>query len=417
VTAKKEKVKMNKFKGFTLIEVLVTLVVTSAALFGFVELQHRAQIAAHEATNKTFASIFIRQFVDEIKANPTGPLDCSLPLENSPLAGYGTISLSYICAENLEWQATVRSMHTMLVSDAEQIGSVGVGGIPNGRVCLQTIQSAPARHTLRVAWLGANNLGINDTDICGPDSDFGRYHRQVTYSFNGPPASPNPDPCETTGVLLETNAEQIAAGMVSNDSIYSGDVGPGPGPEGGYCHPGTGASGQYAIEKIEIIDQGDLPFVHTTNGGQVHEPHPGSIYSDFTGEDNIYVESGSNYSGTLTVRHTPTNPFRYGIWVDWDNDGAFETHTSGDAECSTEMLAGSVVPAEGSDIFTREVAFNLEVPGGVALGEKRLRVGVVVNPAELGFWETDGYLTPCTFGYQNGEVEDYQILVGSPVSE
>ena len=70
--------KIKSIQGFTLIEVLVTLVLTAIALFGFVELQNRAQIANLEATQRAYATAIASNMAEQIKANPEIGADCNL---------------------------------------------------------------------------------------------------------------------------------------------------------------------------------------------------------------------------------------------------------------------------------------------------------------------------------------------------
>ena len=64
-------------KGFTLIEVLVTLVITAVALLGFVGLQNRAQLSELEASNRVHAILLVQHMAEQVKANPTLESVCS----------------------------------------------------------------------------------------------------------------------------------------------------------------------------------------------------------------------------------------------------------------------------------------------------------------------------------------------------
>ena len=79
--------RMQLTKGFTLIEVLVTLVITTIALFGIVELQNRSQVASLEATQRAYAEVIANNMSEHINANPGMGDDCTFA---SSTAGWGT---------------------------------------------------------------------------------------------------------------------------------------------------------------------------------------------------------------------------------------------------------------------------------------------------------------------------------------
>ena len=172
-------------KGFTLIEVLVTLVITAVALLGFVGLQNRAQLSELEASNRVHAILLVQHMAEQVKANPTLESVC----RNVNSTTWTTKMLTN-CPLLTTWKS-------LLEGDGETRDSQGteikVGGITNGKGCITyTASSAPnglikpAMYRVAVAWQGVNKSADGgDTNSCG----YGDYgddngkHRLVSYDI------------------------------------------------------------------------------------------------------------------------------------------------------------------------------------------------------------------------------------------
>jgi type IV pilus modification protein PilV len=190
-------------RGFTLIEVLVTLLITTVTLLGFIGLQNRAQVAELEASQRAFASFIASFMVEQIKANPEIGSDCSFPSKLN--VGTGTSKGSYGCAANLAGQTSIRNWHKELMGENETIssGTIKIGGIKNGRGCIQytapTINTR-AKYVVSVAWQGfQKTVSGGSSGSCG----YGNYgdstlHRLLSYEVYGPEVNmksdDDPDP-------------------------------------------------------------------------------------------------------------------------------------------------------------------------------------------------------------------------------
>ena len=60
----------NSSRGFSLIEVLITLLVFSVGLLGYASLQNRAQKAQLEVYQRVYALNLVDYMVDQIRSNP-----------------------------------------------------------------------------------------------------------------------------------------------------------------------------------------------------------------------------------------------------------------------------------------------------------------------------------------------------------
>jgi type IV pilus modification protein PilV len=125
--------KIKSIQGFTLIEVLVTLVITAIALFGFVELQNRAQIANLEATQRAYATMIASNMAEQIKANPEIGADCNLTASFDVGSGHGTWNHPCESGNNSvkEWHKDLRGNRETTNSGNQKIGS-----IKNGHGCI-----------------------------------------------------------------------------------------------------------------------------------------------------------------------------------------------------------------------------------------------------------------------------------------
>jgi|TARA_B110001452_G_scaffold264389_1_gene267319 type IV pilus assembly protein PilV len=177
---------MSKIKpshGFTLIEVLVTLVITAIALLGFVGLQNRAQMAELEASNRVHANLLAQHMVGQIKANPTLGNVCASFSSSS-----WTTSSTTTCPILSTWKSLIDGNNETIGAGTS---SLKVGGITKGKGCITYAESStpnglikPAMYKVEVAWQGVNKSADGgDADSCG----YGGYgddngkHRLVSY--------------------------------------------------------------------------------------------------------------------------------------------------------------------------------------------------------------------------------------------
>lgn len=128
-------------------------------------------------------------------------------------------------------------------------------------------------------------------------------------------------------------------------------------------------------EWIDLVQLNEISNATSANAG----------YADFT---SLVANVGRNASYTIYFsagfRSTSYTEYWY-IWVDWDQDGTFE---------STELISS------GSSSSSSTLSKTFTVPSTAALGSTRMRVTMKYNSAP----------TACeTFSY--GEVEDYTVNV------
>ena len=125
-------------------------------LFGFVELQNRAQIANLEATQRAYATMIASNMAEQIKANPEIGADCNLTASFDVGSGHGTWNHPCESGNNSvkEWHKDLRGNRETINSGNQKIGS-----IKNGHGCINytaavPASGTPAKYTVSVAWKG-----------------------------------------------------------------------------------------------------------------------------------------------------------------------------------------------------------------------------------------------------------------------
>lgn len=104
------------------------------------------------------------------------------------------------------------------------------------------------------------------------------------------------------------------------------------------------------------------------------------------------VNKNTNYTGTINFRAKKWNTYYIKIWIDYNNDGDF-------IDVGEEIYS---LTGESSSNSSTSRSFNFTVPSGAATATPRMRVAIKHN---------SGAPTPQDLGYQNGEVEDYNINI------
>lgn len=172
----------NRNAGFSLIEVLVTIVILMIGLLGLAGLQGKAMTSQMEAYQRSQALILLNDMADRINANRTNA--AAYVTDTSPRGtgfnGSAVLSCADLTGSNLdlcEW-------HNALLGAAETLGSTNVGAMIGARGCIyQTVApttGVPGEYLIAIAWQGFNSTAALTTGVaaaCGTgqyDSDTKR---------------------------------------------------------------------------------------------------------------------------------------------------------------------------------------------------------------------------------------------------
>ena len=145
-------------KGFSLIEVLVTIVILTIGLLGLAGLQFRALTSQMESYQRSQALILLKDMADRIDNNR---VNAASYVTTTPL-GTGSASCTATGAGSAgdlcEWSNALLG--------AAELDSAGnkVGAMIGARGCVSQIVApaigVPAQYVISVAWQGLNNTAI-----------------------------------------------------------------------------------------------------------------------------------------------------------------------------------------------------------------------------------------------------------------
>lgn len=148
----------RKNMGFSLIEVLVTIVILLIGLLGLAGLQGRALTSQMESYQRSQALVLLKDMADRIDANRKNAASyiTATPLGTGATCPAGTsIAAQDLCA----WNNTLQGA-------AETQGASSVGAMIGARGCVYQ-NAAPASgvattYSIVVAWQGMNNTAAPD---------------------------------------------------------------------------------------------------------------------------------------------------------------------------------------------------------------------------------------------------------------
>ena len=147
--------------GFSLVEILVTLVIVMIGLLGLAGVQMRAHQAEMESYQRAQALVLVADMVDRINANRKAP-QCYAWTTNAatgaPSLGYGNNTVPTCTAwgpAGLQAIAVsdLTAWDNLLKGAAETLGGVSVGSITGARGCV-TRDAATETYRVAVAWQG-----------------------------------------------------------------------------------------------------------------------------------------------------------------------------------------------------------------------------------------------------------------------
>jgi len=154
----------RKNAGFSMIEVLITIVILMIGLLGLAGLQTKALTAQMEAYQRSQALILLKDMVDRISANRK-KADFYVATLGTDVTACPTTGNTVADGDLCEW-------HNALLGAAEVQDTAKVGAMIGARGCItRTVApapGAPSRYLVAVAWQGLNSTAVPAID-CGKD--------------------------------------------------------------------------------------------------------------------------------------------------------------------------------------------------------------------------------------------------------
>ena len=125
-------------RGFSIIEVLITLLVFSVGLLGYASLQNRAQKAQLEVYQRVYALNLVDYMVDQIRSNPLAQGCYGLAATEVGTGFSGSYSCSSYGTAETQAQVVdaVNEWSDLLKGTGEVIDGTSVGGLLNARGCI-----------------------------------------------------------------------------------------------------------------------------------------------------------------------------------------------------------------------------------------------------------------------------------------
>ena len=183
-------IKDSRHSGFTLIEVLVTLLIFTIGLLGYAALQSRAQQAQIEVYQRVYALNLVDYMVDQIRSNPEAR-GCYGLATVEVGTGY---SSAYSCSSygTADTQAqvvsAVNTWSSLLQGAGEVSAGANVGGLLNARGCI-VYDDVNEAYRVSVVWQGLVETVAPTATTCGNTSYGGsasKLRRAVTYLLQMP---------------------------------------------------------------------------------------------------------------------------------------------------------------------------------------------------------------------------------------
>lgn len=161
--------------GFSMIEVLVSMIIILVALLGIAALQGRAQVAELEAQQRAMALILLSDISDRMTANKQ-TLTCFTVTDDTvagtPYIGVAgdddallTACAASTAAYNTLADTALSDIDDLLEGAAETAGGANVGGMIGARACISynsgtelTGQPGTGLFTVAVSWQGMADL-------------------------------------------------------------------------------------------------------------------------------------------------------------------------------------------------------------------------------------------------------------------
>lgn len=180
-------------RGFTMLEILISLLIIVIGLLGMLGLQTQATVAEFESYQRAQALILAQDMVDRINANRRAAL-CYAVTDASGSPQLGSGSATPVCAAAVGTPVT-RAMatqdltvwHEALLGAAERTGGATgtrVGAMLGARGCV-TFDAATQTYRVSVAWQGMSPT-VPPSGNCGAGAYHATndaYRREVRIDF------------------------------------------------------------------------------------------------------------------------------------------------------------------------------------------------------------------------------------------
>ncbi len=162
-------------RGFTLIEVLVTLLIFSIGLLAVAGLQTISKKANYDALQRTTASLLASDMVERMRAN--GRMLSEYTLDEGVALGGGTLGAAPVDCTAANCNATQMAWYDLaeweqaLDGNSELVEDTPTGGLVSPQACIEgPVGGAAGLYTVSIAWRGVTPLSNPVIHACGEGS-------------------------------------------------------------------------------------------------------------------------------------------------------------------------------------------------------------------------------------------------------
>ncbi len=167
-------------RGFSMIEILVSLLILVLGLLGLIGLQARAQVAEFESYQRGQALILVQDMVDRMNTNRKAVL--CYAITTSPAAGTPALGTGFAgtpaCGAAVGTAATraiadadLVAWDGLLKGSAETLAGGSVGAMLGARGCVVAVDAANGFYRVAVAWQGmaatTSPVNVDAAATCG----------------------------------------------------------------------------------------------------------------------------------------------------------------------------------------------------------------------------------------------------------
>lgn len=151
--------------GFTMLEVLITIVIVALGLLGVAGMQARMQVAEVESYQRAQAIVLLDDIVARINANRKNSMSY---VTTTPL---GTDAGEMDCASLTGAALDLCMWNNALLGASETSGGANRGAMIGARGCItNTVSTMPREFVVAVAWQGLTPTAAPTTSTCGQNS-------------------------------------------------------------------------------------------------------------------------------------------------------------------------------------------------------------------------------------------------------
>lgn len=169
----------RRVAGFTLLEILITLIILAIGMLGLANLQSKIHVTEVESYQRAHAVLLLQDMVDRVKTNRANAADYASAnsLGTDTAEDCADATLGAIADPGERLAATDRCLWSAaLLGASEQRGGASSGGMIGARGCIEQVQApnpaagicTPGIYRVTVAWQGLHKTVAPPLE-CGKD--------------------------------------------------------------------------------------------------------------------------------------------------------------------------------------------------------------------------------------------------------